>query len=151
MMTATRITRVAYKGIQQAITDVVSGQIHLVFDNLPSILPHVKSGRLRVLAVTSLKRSNVLPDVPTLDEGGLTGFERLTWAGYLAPARIPRDVLMRLNAEINKTLALPAVRERYSSMGYTTVGGTPEQFAGHIQKELDKWSKVIKTVGIKAE
>src|SRR4029079_5424558 len=100
MMTSTRITRVAYKGIQQAITDVIGGQIHVVFDNVPSILPHVQSGRVRVLAVTSLKRSHVLPEGPTLDEAGLPGFERMTWGGYLAPARVSRDIVMRLNTEI---------------------------------------------------
>ena len=151
MMTGTRIARVTYKTIQQAITDVISGQIHMVFDNVPSIMPHVKSGRVRALAVTSLKRNHVLPEVPTLDEAGLLGFERLAWGGYLAPARMPREILMRLNAEINKALILPAVGEKVRAMGYTTVGGTPEQFAGLIGKELDKWSKVIKSVGITAE
>lgn len=151
MMTGTRITRVTYKGTQQAVTDVISGQVQLVFANLPAIMPHVRSARVRVLAVTSLKRSHALPDVPTLDEAGLPGYERLTWGGYLAPARIPRDILLRLNAEIDKALNLPATRDKLLGLGYTTVGGTPEQFAERLRKELDRWSKVIKTVGITAE
>ena len=151
MMTGTRITRVAYKGIQQAITDVIGGQIRVVFDNVPSILPHVQSGRVRVLAVTSLKRSHVLPEVPTLDEAGLPGFERMTWGGYLAPARVPRDILMRLNTEIKKVLTVPATREKLTAMGYTFVASTPEQFADRIGHDLDKWGKVIRTVGITAE
>jgi tripartite-type tricarboxylate transporter receptor subunit TctC len=150
LMTGTRIVRVTYKGTQQAIADVVSGQIHLMFDNLPSILPHVKAGRVRALGVTSLKRSLIVPDLPTLDEAGLPGFERVAWGGYLAPSRMPREIVMRLNTEINQALNSPAIREKIAGVGSVVVGGTPEQFTKLIRSEIDKWGKVIRLLGMKA-
>jgi tripartite-type tricarboxylate transporter receptor subunit TctC len=150
-MTGTRIVRVTYKGIQQATTDVISGQVHMVCDNLPSILPHVKSGRMRALGVTTLKRSLVVPDLPTLDEAGVTGFERVGWNGYLAPSRVPREIVMRLNTEINRGLNTPTIREKTLGVGSVLVGGTPEQFAALLRAEIDKWGKIIRTLGIKAD
>lgn len=150
-MTGTRIVRVTYKGIQQAAADVMSGQVHMVCDNLPSILPHVKSGRVRALGVTTLKRSLVVPDLPTLDEAGVPGFERTGWNGYIAPARLPREIVMRLNTEINKALNSPTIREKTLGVGSVIVGGTPEQFGQLLRAEIDKWGKIIRTLGIKAD
>lgn len=151
LMTGTRILRVTYKGVQQATTDVISGQVHMICDNLPSILPHVKSGRVRPLGVTTLKRSVVVPDLPTLDEAGVPGFERVAWNGYLAPSQVTRDFVMRLNAEINKALNAPTIREKTLSVGSVLVGGTPEQFATLIRSEIDKWGKIIRMLGMKAD
>jgi tripartite-type tricarboxylate transporter receptor subunit TctC len=151
VMTGTRIVRVTYKGMQQATADVMSGQVHIICDNLPSILPHVKSGRVRALGVTTLKRSLVVPDLPTLDEAGLPGFERTGWNGYLAPSRVPREIVMRLNTEINRALNSPTIREKTLSVGSVLVGGTPEEFAALIRAEIDKWGKIIRTLGMKAD
>jgi tripartite-type tricarboxylate transporter receptor subunit TctC len=150
MMTGTRIVQVNYKAIQQAISDVISGQVHVVCDNTPSILPHVRAGRVRALAVTTLKRSASAPDIPTVDESGLPGFELATWSGYMVQTGVPRSIVMRLNAEIARALKLPAIAERLMSLGYQPVGGTPEEFAQLIRAEMVKWAKVIKAAGIKA-
>jgi tripartite-type tricarboxylate transporter receptor subunit TctC len=151
VMTDTNMVHVSYKGIQQAITDIIGGQIQLVVDNLSSILPHVRSGRVRALAVATLKRSPVVPDLPTIDEAGIAGFEITTWAGYSLPARTPRDLVLRLNAEINKALLSPSVSKAMTEDGRIPIGGTPEQFAEHLRKETEKWAKVIKAAGIKPQ
>jgi tripartite-type tricarboxylate transporter receptor subunit TctC len=151
MMTGTRISRVTYKGVQQATTDVISGQVQMICDNLPSILPQVKAGRLRALGVTTLKRSPAVPELPTLDEAGVPGFERVGWNGYLAPSRVPREIVMRLNTEINRALNAPAIREKITGVGSVVVGGTPEQFTDLIRAEIDKWGKVIRLLGMKAD
>ena len=146
--TGTRLTAIAYKGTQQAIGDVTAGRVDAFCDNMASILPHAKAGRVRGIAVTSLKRSTAVPDLPTIDEAGIPGFEVTPWSGYMFPARVPRAIVMRLNAEINKALLTQTVQEKFASVGYTTGGGTPEQFAEFIRKETDKWGKVIKAAGI---
>ncbi len=151
VMTATNMTPVSYKGIQQAITDVIGGQIHVVCDTLSTILPHAKSGRMRALGVTSLKRSPVFPELPTLDEAGIPGFEVTNWGGYAFPTRTPRDLMLRLNAEMNKALLSPSILKGIADRGATPVGGTPEQFADHLRKETDKWAKVIMAAGIKQQ
>jgi tripartite-type tricarboxylate transporter receptor subunit TctC len=151
MMTGTRILQVNYKGIQQAIAEMIAGQIHIVCDNTPSILPHVRAGRVRALAVTTLKRSPSAPEIPTVDESGLPGFELATWSGYMVQAGVPRNIVMRLNAEIGKALALPTITERLMSLGYMPVGGTPEEFAQLIRSETAKWAKVIEAAGIKPQ
>jgi tripartite-type tricarboxylate transporter receptor subunit TctC len=151
VMTNTNIVHVSYKGIPQAITDVIGGQIHLICDSLTSILPHVRSGRVRALGVTSLKRSPVVPEVPTLDEVGIAGYELTTWAGYAFPARTPHDIVLRLNGEINKALLSPSVSKSFAERGATPIGGTPEQFAEHLRREMVKWAGVIKAAGIKPQ
>ena len=118
---------------------------------MTSILPHAKAGRVRGIAVTSLKRTPVLPEVPTLDEAGVPGFELITWSGYMFPLRVPREIVTRLNAEINRALVTDVVQEKFAAVGYTPVGGTPEQFSEFIRKETDKWGKVIKAAGIKTQ
>lgn len=149
--TGTNIVHVPYKGPQQAIIDQISGQIHIVCDNIASIMPHVRAGRLRGLGVTTLKRSPVVPDLPTIAESGVPGYEAAFTPGYLAPAGVPREILVRLNAEINKALQSPAVVEKFIANGATIGGGTPEQFAELIRVETAKWGKVIKAAGIKPQ
>jgi tripartite-type tricarboxylate transporter receptor subunit TctC len=149
--TGTNLVHVAYKGIQQAISDVIGGQIHIVCDNVGSILPHVNSGRVRALGVTSLKRVPVVPEVPTIDEAGLPGFEITPWGGYSFPARVPRDMFMRMNTEINKVLLLPSVSKGIAEQGGTARGGTPEQFADFLRKETEKWGNVIRAAGVRPQ
>lgn len=149
MMTGTRIVAVSYKAIQQAITDATTGQIHVVCDNMGSILPHVKAGRMRGLGVTSPRRSPAMPDLPTVAEQGLPGYEIMPWSGYVVPKQTPTAIVKRLNAEFNKTLFSPEVSARLAAIGSTPVGGTPEQFAEHVRKETAKWAKVIRFAGIK--
>lgn len=151
IMTGVQIVQVPYKGMQQATTDAIAGQVHIVCDNLPSILPHVRAGRLRALGVTTLKRSPILPDLPTIAEAGIPGYEMAPSSGYVLPARTPRDILLRLNAEINKALKSPAVAEKFTDMGSVIAGGTPEQFAEHLKRETAKWAQVIRTAGIRAQ
>jgi tripartite-type tricarboxylate transporter receptor subunit TctC len=148
IMTGTQIVQVSYKGIQQATTDAIAGQVHIVCDNTPSILPHVRAGRLRAIGVTTLKRSPVAPDIPTIAEAGVPGYEMAPSSGYVLPARTPRNIVLRLNAEINKALMSPAVSERFLASGGVIAGGTPEQFAEHLRRETEKWAKVIKTAGL---
>jgi tripartite-type tricarboxylate transporter receptor subunit TctC len=150
-MTGTSIVHVPYKGTQQAASDLIGGQIDILCDNLASLLPLVRAGRLRGLAVTSLKRSAALPDLPTLDEAGLPGYELTGWAGMAVPAGVPRDIVLQLNTEINKALASPSVIKGVGSRGGTTMGGTPEQFAEHVRRETERLGKLIRAVGIKPQ
>ncbi len=151
MMTGTQIVQISYKAIQQAITDTMAGQIHIVIDNAPSILPHVRAGRLRALGVMTPKRNPNLPDIPTIAEGGVAGFDVVPIGGYIMPANAPRDIVLRLNAEINKALKSAVILERFAAAGLTPEGGTPEQFAERLRVEAAKWAKVIKAAGIKPE
>ena len=150
-MTGTSIVHVPYKGTQQAVTDLIGGQIDILCDNLASLLPLVKSGRLRALAVTSLKRTAALPELPTLDEAGLPGYELTGWSGMAVPTGVPRDIVLRLNAEINKALASPTVIKGIGSRGGTPMGGPPEQFGEHVRKETERLGKLIRAVGIKPQ
>lgn len=150
-MTGTSMVHVPYKGTQMAVTDILGGQIDILCDNLASLVPHVKAGRLRALAVTSLKRSPAVPDLPTLDESGLPGYELTGWLGVAAPKATPKDVVARLNAEINKALKSELVTRGMSVRGGTPVGGTPEEFADHVRREMDKMSKLLKSLGVKPQ
>ena len=149
--TGVNIQHVPYKGGAPAIADLLGGQITIMFDNVPPLLPHVQAGKMRPLAVTSLKRINVLRDVPTLDEAGLKGFDSVAWNGVLAPAGMPREIIVKLNAEIVRILNLPDVRERLSSQGADPVGSTPEQFATWIRSEVQKWAKVVRDSGARVD
>jgi tripartite-type tricarboxylate transporter receptor subunit TctC len=151
VMTDTNMVHVSYKGIQQAITDVIGGQIHVVCDNVSSMLPHVRSGRVRALAVATLKRSPVVPEVPTFDEAGVAGYELTTWAGYALLARAARDLVLRLNAELNKSLQSPSMLKALADRGNAPIGGTPEQFTEHLKRETAKWAGVIKAAGIRPQ
>ncbi len=150
-LTGTSIVHVPYKGTQQAASDLIGGQIDILCDNLASMLPMVKANRVRALGVTSLKRTAALPDLPTLDEAGVPGFELTGWAGMATPTGVPRDIVQRLNSEINKALASPAVQKGLASRGGTGMGGTPEQFAEHVRRETERLGKLIRAIGIKPQ
>jgi tripartite-type tricarboxylate transporter receptor subunit TctC len=150
-MTGTSMVHVPYKGTQQAVIDVVAGQIDVLCDNLASLIPLVQSGRLRALAVTSLKRSAVVPDLPTIDEAGLPGYELTGWLGLSAPKAVPREIVLRLNAEINKALKSPAVSKGIAARGGTPAGGSPEEFAEHVRTQTDRMGKLLKSLGVKPQ
>ncbi|MGT2492898.1 tripartite tricarboxylate transporter substrate-binding protein [Cupriavidus basilensis] len=142
---------IPYKGSTLAHPDLTSGRVSLMFDTVAAIGPQVKGGKVRPLAVTTARRSSTAPQVPTMAEAGLPGYETSTWGGVLAPAGTPRAVVDKLNAEINKALASPDVRERLQNAGIEPAGGTPAQFASFLQVEMGKWAKVAKDAGIQPE
>jgi tripartite-type tricarboxylate transporter receptor subunit TctC len=146
-----QMLHVPYKGDTPALIDLVSGQVHLMFGTAVSFLPYVKTGRLHALAVTNPKRSPIVPEVPTVAESGLPGFEALQWFGIFAPAGTPKDVVAKLNADIVKASRLPDVRERMTSLGADIVGSTPEQFAAFQRADTAKWAKVVKASGAKID
>jgi len=150
-MTDTAIVHVPYKGTQQAITDLIGGQIDILCDNMGPMLPQVQAGRVRGLAVTSLKRSAAIPELPTLDESGLPGYEITGWSGMAVPAGVPRDIILKLNAEINTALLSPTISKGIPSRGGTGMGGTPEEFGDYVKKETEKLGKLIRAVGIKPQ
>ena len=151
-MTGTNLLHVPYKSIQQAITEAIGGQIQIVCDNMGSVLPHVKAGRMRALGVTSPKRSAAIPDLPTVAEQGVPGYEITPWSAFMVPARVPRDIVLRLNFEINKAIFSAAMTEKYFALsGSTPVGGTPEHFTEHVRREIAKWGQVLKAAGIRPE
>jgi len=150
-MAGVDMTHVPYKGSAPALTDLMGGQVQIMFDNLPSALPLIKAGKLRAIAVTSLKRAPALPDVPTISESGLPGFEASSWFGVLAPAGTPAPIVAKINADVNKWLQSPEAREQMLAQGANAAGGTPEQFAAHIRAETEKWAKVVKASGAKAD
>ena len=151
MMTGTDMVHVPYKGLSPALTDLLSGQVQLMFSSTVAILPQVRAGRLRPLAMTSAKRSAAMPETPTVAESGAPGYETASWYGVLAPAGIAKTVIDRLSREIVKAVQLPDVRERLMSEGAEPVGGTPAEFAAHIKRELARWAQVIKQAKIKPE
>jgi len=151
LMTATQMVHVPYKAAIVAITDLTAGRVQLMADNIQSIGSHVKAGRLRGLAVTSGRRVPAFGELPTVAEAGVAGFDVSAWAGAIVPAGVPKAVIARLNAEINKALAAPAVREKFPEMGLEIVGGTPEQYATHIKSESAKWADVVKRSGAKVD
>jgi tripartite-type tricarboxylate transporter receptor subunit TctC len=141
-----------YRGSAPAVTDLLAGNMNVMFDNLPSALPHIKSGRLKALAVTSRTRSPALPNVPTIEEAaGLKGFDASSWFGLFAPAGTPRAIVDKVQADVAKALALPEVRERFLAQGADPGGNTPEQFAAFIRAETDKWTRVVKFSNAKVD
>jgi len=146
-MTGVQMTHVPYKGSSPALTDLIAGQVQLMFDNLPSSLQFIKAGKLRALAVTSAERSSALPDVPTLAESGLPGFEASSWFGVLAPAGTPNDVIVKLNTAIAGWLATADAKEKLAAQGAIAAGGAPDAFVRHIAAESNKWAKVVKASG----
>jgi tripartite-type tricarboxylate transporter receptor subunit TctC len=145
------IVHVPYKGTGQALTDLVGGQVQMMMSSLLPAMPQVKAGRLRALAVTSAKRTPVLPDLPTIAESGMPGFETTSWHGILVPARTPKTIAARLHDELVKMLAQPDVRARFTSEGIDAIGNTPHEFATYIHAETVKYAKVIRQAGIKAD
>ncbi len=150
-MTDTFITHVPYRGSPQAIQDLIGGQVDLMFDNLSSILPHIKGGRVRVLAVSGARRSPALPDVLTMAEAGVAGYETTAWGGIVAPAGTPREIIARLNSEINKVLALPAVNERYQQLAFETTIAPADRLFERAQRERPIWARVIARSGAKVD
>ena len=150
-MTGTEMVHVPYKGSAQAINDLVAGYIEVMFDNVPSIGPHVKSGRVRGLGVSAPKRAAQFPELPTIAEAGVPGYETNSWGGVIGPARLSREVISRLHAEIRKALAAPAVAERYRQLDAEPDGGGPEAFVELVRRETPKWAEVIRRSGAKVD
>ena len=151
MMTGTSMLHVPYKGSGPALLDLMSGQVQLMFDNLPSSMPYLKAGRLRPIAVTTAKRYPGLPEIPTISESGVPGFEAVAAFGILAPAGTPREIVARLNTEVNRALKLPDMQERFAQQGAIPAPGTPEDYGAFIRSEIAKWAKVVKVSGAKVE
>jgi tripartite-type tricarboxylate transporter receptor subunit TctC len=150
-MAGVRMTHVPYKGSAPAITDVVAGHVQLMFDTVMSALPHVQAGKLRALAVTSAKRAPVVPDVPTIAEAALPGYEAIAWNGLFAPKDTPRAIIDQLNAETVKTVQSDKVKEQFASMGATARPTTPDEFASYVRNEVTKWAKVVNESGARIE
>jgi tripartite-type tricarboxylate transporter receptor subunit TctC len=151
LMAGVKLVHVPYKGGGPAMGDLVGGQVQLIFATTASAIPHIKSGRIKGIAVTTAKRSDLLPDLPTISEAGLAGFDANNWYGLVVPARTPREIIDRLNAEVTKILAMPDVRTTMFHPGLDPAPGTPEQFGAYIRTERAKWARVIKESGAKAE
>ena len=150
-MTGVQMAHVPYKGSAPALVDLIGGQVQLMFDNLPSALPQIKAGKLKALAVTSAQRSAALPDLPTVAESGLPGFEASSWFGLLTPAGTPKDIIAKLNGEVAKWLATPEAKEKMAAQGAIPAGKSPDDFARHIAAETAKWQKVVKDSGAKVD
>jgi tripartite-type tricarboxylate transporter receptor subunit TctC len=150
-MAGIKMQHIPYKGRAQAIPDLLGGRIAMIFDNMPSALPLVKSGDIRAIAVTSATRSPAAPNIPTIAEAGLPGFEATSWFALMAPAGMPKDVLARINAETIRVMTLPDVKEKLSTLGLDAAPASPEQLASLIQVETVKWAKVVKESGAKLD
>lgn len=148
---AVKTQHVPYKGAAMALTDVISGNVDLYMSSVPTLLGQIKQGKLRALAVTSEKRVDDLPDVPTIDESGYKGFDAVTWFGFLAPAGTPKDVVVRLNTAFNKALAMPELRKKLGDEGADAAGGTPEQFATLIKDDSARWGRIVKESGARVD
>ena len=151
LATGVSIVHVPYKGTGQALTDVMGGHVQMMMTSMLTGMPHVKATRLRGLAVTSTRRAAISPELPTLAESGLPGFETTSWHGVLAPARTPKAVSGRIYAELVKALNQPEVKTMFANQGMDVVASTPQEFAAYIRSESEKWAKVIKAIGIKSE
>jgi tripartite-type tricarboxylate transporter receptor subunit TctC len=151
IMTGIEIVHVPYKGSPQGISDLIGGQVQLMFDNLTSISPHVRSGKVRGIGVSSLKRSPIFPDIPTIAEAGVPGYETNAWGGLVVPVGTSKAIVMKLNSEVNKALQSAALKERYAAIEAEPVGGTPEEFAAFVKKETVKWADVVKKSGAKLD
>jgi tripartite-type tricarboxylate transporter receptor subunit TctC len=150
-MAGVKMVHVPYKGIAPAMTDLLSGEVQLMFGTVVALVPHIEAGKLRPLAVTSRKRSALLPNVPTMAESGLPDYEAGSWYGIMAPAGTPREIIDRLHAAIVKALAQPDVAKRLSTEGAVVIGSTPAEFAAHLKRELARVGKVVRAAGIRAE
>jgi tripartite-type tricarboxylate transporter receptor subunit TctC len=148
--TGAPIEHIPFKAATPALADLIAGRVHLMFENINSIAPHVKSGRVRALAVTTLKRISAFPELPAVAES-VQGFESVSWGGVVVPAGVPSAIVARLNREINTALTLAHVREKFAAFGVELSGGTPEQFSAQIKKDALKWGDVIKRAGIKPD
>jgi tripartite-type tricarboxylate transporter receptor subunit TctC len=145
------MVHIPYKGAAPAVTDLLAGHVSLMFDNMASALPNIRAVRVRALAVTTLRRSPFLPDIPTISEAGLRGFDIGTWFGIFAPAGTPRDIVLRLNGELARILKTPATKERLATMGAETMPDTPEEFAAFVKSEMNKYAQIVRASGAKAD
>ncbi|MEM5427962.1 tripartite tricarboxylate transporter substrate binding protein [Cupriavidus oxalaticus] len=150
-MTGTSMTHVPYRGSPQAIQDLMGGQVDLMFDNLSSISPHIKAGRLTVLAVTGAQRSRLFPETPTIAESGVPGYDIVAWGGIVAPAQTPRAIVAQLNSVINTVLAKPSVRDRYAAIGFETLTGAPERLTERVARETPLWASVVQRSGAQVD
>ena len=151
MQAGTKLLHVPYKGSAPAMTDLLGGQVQFMFSDAPTALPQIKAGKVRAIAVASAQRSALLPDVPTVVESGLPGYEAYSWAGFLAPAGTPKDVVQRLSADIGKALSDPQVKQRLYDAGAEAAPTTPEAFGKMLHTEIAKWTKVVRTADIKVD
>ncbi len=151
LLTQIKMTHVPYKGSAEVMIGLLGGNIQMAFNSAAPTIPHIKSGKVRALATTDAKREASLPDLPTVAEAGVPGFENSTWTAIGAPARTPRPIIERLNRELAAILQMPRIRERFAGVGSTVTGGTPEQFHDYLKSELAKFGKLVKEAGIKAE
>jgi tripartite-type tricarboxylate transporter receptor subunit TctC len=145
------LIHIPYKGSGPAVTDLLAGQVSMMFDNIPSSLPHIKSGKLRALATTGAKRDPALPDLPTIAEAGVPGYESGVWFGIMVPAGTPKDIIVRLNAETVKGAKSPDFVKRMTDLGYNIIPGTPEQMAEMIKVEITRWTPIVKASGAKVD
>lgn len=151
LMTKTEMVHIPYKSSAPSLTDLIAGQIQVLFNNAISTVPFIKSGQTRALAVTSLKRMQALPDLPSLDETGIKGYDNSSWSAVAAPAGTPKDIIAKLNTELNQILKLPDVQEKNASFGADPVGGTPEQYSEYLKSEIAKFARVVKEAKISAQ
>ena len=150
-MTGISMLHVPYRGGGQAVSDVMGGQAQVMFDNISLLAPYAKGGRVRALAVTSARRSPVFPDLPTIAEAGITGYETVSWGGIIGPAGLPKAIVDKVNADIRKALATPALRERFAALDTEPDGGTQQEFAELVRRETPKWADVVKRSGAKVD
>jgi tripartite-type tricarboxylate transporter receptor subunit TctC len=150
-MAGINIVHVPYRGLGPALTDLVAGRIQLIFSDMAGLLPFVQSGQLRALGVTSARRSADLPDLPTLAESGVPGYDATSWYGILGPAGLPPAIVARLNAELKKIVLSPAMTEKFKTLGIEAVTGTPQEFATYIRSEMEKWRAVVRAADIKVD
>jgi tripartite-type tricarboxylate transporter receptor subunit TctC len=150
-MTGTFMVHIPYKGSAPVVTDLIAGQIEVMFDNVPNVIQHVRSGRMKALAVSTVTRSALAPEVPTVAEAGVPGYELAVWFGVLAPAGTPREIIQRLNTEMVRILNSADVKERFAKQGVEVQTSTPERFSEFLKSEVARWAKVIKDAGIKAD
>jgi tripartite-type tricarboxylate transporter receptor subunit TctC len=149
--TGIQTQHIPYKGSAPGLVDLAAGQTQFMIDTINTVLPYVRDNRLRGLAVTSSKRSTLLPDLPTLAESGMPGFDAAAWQGIVVPTGTPADIIQKLNAEVNKALAHPDVRARLAAQGAEILGGTTTEYANHLRTEMPRWAKAVKDSGAKAE
>jgi tripartite-type tricarboxylate transporter receptor subunit TctC len=151
MMANINIVHVPYKGNPQAITDTMAGHVEMVFSGVPALIPHIQSGRLRAIAIGSLKRFTAVPEVPTFDESGVKGYEATTWFGLMAPVKTPKEIVARWNVEVGKILASPDLKGRFLNEGLEPMGGTQEEFGKFIRVEIEKYARVVSATGMKPQ